>query len=75
MRLILIFAILFWKQSSSTDSICQQYLKEDLEDSDGFCLSKDLLGKKLEDDLEINDLKNLKKCCGASDNFKYECVR
>ena len=58
---------------SAADSICQ-YLEEDLEGGDGFCSSKDLLGKELEKDLELNGLKNLKKCCGASDNFKYECV-
>ena len=29
-----------------------------------------LSGKKLEDDLSSN---NLKKCCGISDHFKYDC--
>ena len=71
MRLTLIFATLIWTQISA--DICEETLQQLVTgNEDDYCNTAGLSGKKLENDLAWNDLK---KCCGASDNFKYDCVR
>ena len=70
MRLTMILAAFCWRQILAD---CKGEIAElATTDEDDFCNTAGLSGKKLEDDLSWN---NLKKCCGVSDNFKYDCVR
>lgn len=71
MRLILIFAILFWKQSfSEISEECKEWIVEDIAENEDFCNGKDLIDRKLETDFDWHDIK---KCCGESNNFNYTC--
>ena len=72
MRLALIFAILFWKQSfSEISEECKGWIVEDIaETGKDFCNGIDLIDRKLETDFDWHDIK---KCCGESNNFHYDC--
>ena len=74
MRLTLILAAFCWRQILAEESKqdCKGEIAELATTEDDFCNMAGLSGKKLEDDLSWNDLK---KCCGVSNHFKYDCVR
>ena len=68
MRLTIILAAFCWRHILAD---CKAEIAELATiDEDDFCNTAGLSGKKLEDDLSSN---NLKKCCGISDHFKYDC--